>query len=77
MITLKNVSKTFHGAAARSVHAVRDVSLTIEAGEIFGVIGRSGGNDAPATGTGLVKNQHRRGTNSGGARGYNAASAAL
>ena len=42
MITLKNVSKTFHGAAARSVHAVRDVSLTIEAGEIFGVIGRSG-----------------------------------
>ena len=42
MITLKNVSKTFHGAAARSVHAVRDVSLSIEAGEIFGVIGRSG-----------------------------------
>jgi D-methionine transport system ATP-binding protein len=42
MITLKNVSKTFHGSAARSVHAVRDVSLSIEAGEIFGIIGRSG-----------------------------------
>ena len=42
MITLRNVSKTFHGTSARSVHAVRDVSMTIEAGEIFGVIGRSG-----------------------------------
>ncbi|MDR0440060.1 MAG: methionine ABC transporter ATP-binding protein [Candidatus Accumulibacter sp.] len=41
MIILKNVSKTFHGAT-RDVHAVRDVSLHIEAGEIFGIIGRSG-----------------------------------
>ncbi|MDR0578206.1 MAG: methionine ABC transporter ATP-binding protein [Candidatus Accumulibacter sp.] len=41
MIALKNVSKTFHGAA-RDVHAVLGVSLTIEAGEIFGIIGRSG-----------------------------------
>jgi D-methionine transport system ATP-binding protein len=41
MIELKNVSKTFHGTA-RDVHAVRDVSLNIEAGEIFGIIGRSG-----------------------------------
>jgi D-methionine transport system ATP-binding protein len=41
MIILKNVSKTFHGTA-RKVHAVRDVSLDIEAGEIFGIIGRSG-----------------------------------
>jgi D-methionine transport system ATP-binding protein len=41
MIELKNVSKTFRGKA-RDVHAVRDVSLAIEAGEIFGIIGRSG-----------------------------------
>ncbi|MDR2451111.1 MAG: methionine ABC transporter ATP-binding protein [Candidatus Accumulibacter sp.] len=41
MIELKNVSKTFRGAA-RDVHAVREVSLHIEAGEIFGIIGRSG-----------------------------------
>ncbi|MDR1709887.1 MAG: methionine ABC transporter ATP-binding protein [Candidatus Accumulibacter sp.] len=42
MITLRNVSKTFHGSAERNVHAVREVNLEIEAGEIFGIIGRSG-----------------------------------
>jgi ABC-type metal ion transport system, ATPase component len=41
MIELKHVSKTF-GAGAGSVEAVRDVSLTVEAGEIFGIIGFSG-----------------------------------
>ena len=41
MITLSKVSKTFHGAG-RQVAAVRDVSLSIEPGEIFGIIGRSG-----------------------------------
>ena len=40
MIELRGVSKTFHGK--RSVEAVRDVSLTVEDGEIFGVIGFSG-----------------------------------
>ena len=41
MITLSKVSKTFH-SAGRQVAAVRDVSLSIEPGEIFGIIGRSG-----------------------------------
>ncbi len=40
MIELKHVSKTF-GSKEKSVHAVRDVSLTIHDGEIFGIIGFS------------------------------------
>lgn len=40
MITLEHVSKTFGGA--QEVHAVRDVSLDIRDGEIFGIIGYSG-----------------------------------
>jgi D-methionine transport system ATP-binding protein len=42
MIKLINVSKAFHSTAASSVHAVRDVTLSVNAGEIFGIIGRSG-----------------------------------
>ena len=41
MIELKNVSKTF-STLSGSVEAVRDVSLRIRAGEIFGIIGLSG-----------------------------------
>ena len=41
MIEIKNLSKTF-ADAKRQVHAVKDVSLTIQDGEIFGVIGYSG-----------------------------------
>ena len=41
MIQLEHVSKTCGGAES-GVHAVRDVSLKIEAGEIFGIIGYSG-----------------------------------
>lgn len=40
MIKLDHVSKTFGGA--NEVHAVRDVSLEIAEGEIFGIIGYSG-----------------------------------
>ena len=43
MIELRNVCKTFEsGTKDKSVHAVRDVSLTIGDGEIFGIIGFSG-----------------------------------
>ena len=43
MIELRQVCKTFTaGAKDKSVHAVRDVSLTIADGEIFGIIGFSG-----------------------------------
>jgi D-methionine transport system ATP-binding protein len=40
MIQLSSVSKTFQGK--RRVEAVKDVSLSVEEGEIFGVIGSSG-----------------------------------
>ncbi|WP_144509523.1 methionine ABC transporter ATP-binding protein [Bacillus sp. FJAT-22090] len=41
MIEFKNVSKTFR-LGKREVHAVQNVSLTINEGEIFGIIGFSG-----------------------------------
>lgn len=41
MIELKNVSKTFK-TNQKEVHAVKDVNITVDAGEIFGVIGYSG-----------------------------------
>ena len=41
MIELAHVSKDF-GKGQQQVHAVRDVSLSIDKGEIFGIIGFSG-----------------------------------
>ncbi|WP_018606242.1 methionine ABC transporter ATP-binding protein [Uliginosibacterium gangwonense] len=41
MIRLEHVYKTYH-IADRQVAAVRDVSLHIKAGEVFGVVGHSG-----------------------------------
>ena len=41
MIELTHVSKDF-GRGGRQVHAVRDVTLSVEKGEIFGIIGFSG-----------------------------------
>lgn len=41
MITFQQVNKTFR-TKSREVHAVKDVSLTIRKGEIFGIIGFSG-----------------------------------
>ena len=41
MITLNNVSKTY-ATKDGEVHALRDVTLTIEKGDIFGIIGMSG-----------------------------------
>ena len=41
MVSLRNIVKTFPGAGS-SVHAVRDVTLDIRAGEIFGIVGFSG-----------------------------------
>lgn len=40
MITLKNIDKTFYSKT--SFQAIKDVSLTIKEGEIFGIIGPSG-----------------------------------
>lgn len=41
MIEIKNLSKTF-ADEKRQVHAVKNVNLTIQDGEVFGVIGYSG-----------------------------------
>lgn len=41
MITLQNVSVTFHNKT-EGIQAVKNVSLTIEKGEIFGIVGGSG-----------------------------------
>ena len=42
MIELKHVSKTFDAGTAGGVDALKDVSLTIEDGDIYGIIGMSG-----------------------------------
>lgn len=42
-ITFNHVSKTFKGTSTtKEVHAVHDVSISVDQGEIFGVIGYSG-----------------------------------
>lgn len=41
MIELRNISKTFE-KGARSISALKNVSLRIESGEIFGILGKSG-----------------------------------
>ena len=41
MIELANITKVFDGASG-SNRALDDVTLTIESGEIFGIIGESG-----------------------------------
>ena len=42
MIELKHVSKTFDAGTAGGVDALKDVSLTIEDGDIYGILGLSG-----------------------------------
>lgn len=41
IIEIRSLSKTFHGKNAE-VHALRDINLKIEPGDIFGIIGMSG-----------------------------------
>ena len=42
MIELKHVSKTYDSGSGGGVDALKDVSLTIEDGDIYGIIGMSG-----------------------------------
>jgi D-methionine transport system ATP-binding protein len=42
MIRIDNISVSFASKKSRDVHAVRDVSLEIRRGEIFGIVGTSG-----------------------------------
>ena len=41
IIEIRSLSKTFRGKNAE-VHALRDINLKIEQGDIFGIIGMSG-----------------------------------
>ena len=40
VIKLENITKTYGGKA--QVHALKGINLTIQDGEIFGIIGKSG-----------------------------------
>ncbi len=51
VIRLEHITKTF-GGGGQEIHAVRDVSLDIADGEIFGIIGYSGAGNWELT-TGL------------------------
>lgn len=42
MIEIKNLSKTFPAQTSESVKALKNVSITIENGDIYGIIGMSG-----------------------------------
>lgn len=67
MIEFKNISKSFE-TQSHTVHAVKDVSFTVNEGEIFGVIGYSGAGkstlirtinflERPTAGTVTIKGQ--------------------
>ena len=45
VIEIKNLSKTYQSAAGE-ITALRDISLTINDGEIFGIIGLSGAGNS-------------------------------
>lgn len=70
MIELKQVSKVYQ-QKKRRIEAVKDVDLTIEKGEIFGVVGYSGAGkstlirminflEPPTTGDILINGQNLR-----------------
>ena len=52
MIELVNVEKTYYSKAG-DIHALHKTSLSIKAGEIFGIIGLSGAGKST-----LVRHQH-------------------
>ena len=79
MIELKGISQHFRGSGGNDVHALRDVDLTINRGEIFGIIGRSGAGKStlvrvinllnkPTTGTVTVAGQELTALNADGLR---------
>lgn len=42
MIDLQDISVTFRGDKGQEIHAVRDVSLHVDEGDVFGIVGYSG-----------------------------------
>lgn len=68
MIELKNIEKVYNQGTRREVRALKNISLSIERGEIFGVIGLSGAGkstlirhinmlERPSSGTVMVDGQ--------------------
>ena len=79
MIELKHVSKTFDSDSG-GVDALKDVSLTIEDGDIYGIIGMSGAGkstlvrcinllEKPTAGEVVVDGHHDSGAAAGGPSG--------
>jgi D-methionine transport system ATP-binding protein len=48
MIELQHIEKIYHTASG-DLHALKDINLTINEGEIFGIIGLSGAWSAAST----------------------------
>ena len=42
VVELRGIARTYRGRGGAPIDAVRDVSLSVDAGEIFGLVGRSG-----------------------------------
>ena len=59
MIELKHVSKTFDSDSG-GVDALKDVSLTIEDGDIYGIIGMSGAGKSRWCGVSICWKDPRR-----------------
>ena len=47
MIELQHITQRYRTPEGREFLALDDVSLTVEKGEIFGIIGRSGAGKSP------------------------------
>ena len=81
-VRFENVSKTFTPSRGKTLHALRDVSLDVDAGDIYGIVGYSGAGkstllrtvnalERPTSGRVLVGDQvvsHLRGSALGKAR---------
>lgn len=62
MIDIDHLSQAFTAPDGKTVHAVKDVSLHINKGEIFGIIGRSGAGKSTLVRTINFLNKPTKGT---------------
>lgn len=47
LLEIENLSKTYPGANGTTVKAVSEVSLSVQAGEVLGIVGESGCENLP------------------------------